>query len=201
MKTNKDLLQEYADSVYPIVGDYDTHRYGNDRMNEYIIKSTIQAIRLPDNSICYFDKPSIETHFCFADEGDEYEYYRELNSEEEKMKRYFFAKNLNHYNEVISLLEKDEDDHYNYAGFNYYNDKCCSVGFLPYSMISDEGFIEEGLAKHERSPNWRPMTMEERKLCLETYRELKAAFEKRLNTWWKRYGVEKLHTWTYWRDR
>lgn len=191
MKTNKDLIKEYADTIYPNDAD----------MNDYIVKSTIQAIRLPDNSICYFDKPSIETHFCFADEGDEYEYYRELNSEEEKMKRYFFNENLSNYNKVIQRLE-DGDDFYAYAGLHYRKDGCCcEFGCLPYSMISDEGFIEEGLAKHERVPNWRTLTDEERSLLLATYRELKAAFEKRLNTWWKRYGVEKLHTWTYWRDR
>ena len=34
----------------------------------------------------------------------------------------------------------------------------------------------------------------------EACKEVRASFEKRLAAWWKRYGADRLHCWTYWRD-
>jgi len=44
------------------------------------------------------------------------------------------------------------------------------------------------------------MTADERKAIIKGLRWGRAQFEKRLNTYLKRYGVSKIHTWTYWAD-
>ena len=46
----------------------------------------------------------------------------------------------------------------------------------------------------------RPLTTEEIDIVIEAYKKARAAFEKRLNTYLKRYGMSKVETWTYWRD-
>lgn len=45
-----------------------------------------------------------------------------------------------------------------------------------------------------------PMDEETRRKLLEALNQVRAAFEKRLAAWWKRYGADRLHCWTYWRD-
>lgn len=45
-----------------------------------------------------------------------------------------------------------------------------------------------------------PMDAETRRKLAEACKEVRAAFEKRLAAWWKRYGADRLHCWTYWRD-
>ena len=43
-------------------------------------------------------------------------------------------------------------------------------------------------------------TDEEKKLILKGLKFARKCFEARLDTYLKRYGVSKLHTWTYWAD-
>ena len=44
------------------------------------------------------------------------------------------------------------------------------------------------------------MTEGMRTALLKAYTQVRADFEKRLKAWWKRYGADKLHVWTYWQD-
>lgn len=195
---NKDLIKEYANRKYPLCGDYDRKRYGNDRMNEYIVKTTSEAIMLSDGRIVGIDKPSIETHFCFADEGPAYEEYKDLHSSEDKMKAYFFYQNLKGIDEEIADLS--EDTWPTFTGFYDNGDGTASVCRRYYDHLTDCGMIEEGLEKHEREPNWNRGTKEDKQKCIEALKQVRIDFEKRLNTWWKKYGVKNLHTWTYWAD-
>ena len=45
--------------------------------------------------------------------------------------------------------------------------------------------------------NAQEATIEDIKLILETLEAEKAKFLKRLNTYLKRYGLSKIHSWTY----
>lgn len=184
----KELIKEYANRQYPISGDYNTHRYGNDRMNEYIVKSTAEAIRISDDIILGFGKPSIETRFCFHDEGPQYDLYKDLHSDDDKMKAYFMRENLRRYDEYIRALENpDSIDDNAYVGFYDNKDGTASMTFR-----YRHNFREE--------PNFTIATGKDKQAALEAIKQIRAAFVKRLETWWKRYGAEKLHTWTYWAD-
>lgn len=196
---NKELIKAYADRCYPIVGDYDKKRYGNDRMNEYIAKNLADAVMLSNGIIVGIEKPSVKTEFCFADEGPAYDEYKELHSSEDKMKRYFFYENLKGLNEWIKSLTEDEWPVI--TGFYSHEDGTASLCCRYYDHLTSCGNIEEGLAKHEREPNFFRGTDEDKQKCVEALKQAKVDFEKRLNTWWKRYGAKHLHTWTYWADR
>jgi hypothetical protein len=53
-------------------------------------------------------------------------------------------------------------------------------------------------------PSWygdvEPMTVEDRQAILAGLKREREKFEKRLQTYLKRYGVSKIRTWTYWAD-
>lgn len=201
---NKELIKECANRMYPIVGDYNTRRYGSDRMNEYIIKETAEAIMLSNGMILRLEKPSIETRFCFHDEGPQYYLYKHLHSKEEYMKAYFMNENLERLDSLLKGLEENEDitnksQNY-YVGFYDNKDGTASITFRHYIHISDEPYIEEGLKKHELEPNFIYAQGQDRINALEAVKTVREAFYKRLETWWKKYGAEKLHTWTYWAD-
>lgn len=48
--------------------------------------------------------------------------------------------------------------------------------------------------------NLQPMSEEDKAIVIEALTAEREKFSKRLDTYLKRYGTNKLHTWTYWRD-
>lgn len=137
-------------------------------------------------------KESIETKFCFHDEGPNYELYKSLTSREEKMAAYFKAENLANYDNKIEHIVKGE----RYSGDNRIwfkesesQEYCIKQFYINYEQRSWSG-AQEGTLCNE----------EERNLILEGLRFARKEMEKRLDTYLKRYGISKLHTWTYWAD-
>ena len=181
---NKELIKEYADTEYPIVGDYDAKRYGNDRMNEYVQKKLANVIKLSNGMLCGYDKPSIETRFCFHDEGPDYELYKELMADNDRLKGYFLYHNAKGIDELIEAFE-DRDSTYEPCIYDYENG-LCRPSTAWRGPDSDKNRVK--------------VSEEDRKAILEMLFEIRKDFIKRLETWWKKYGAEKLHTWTYWAD-
>lgn len=52
----------------------------------------------------------------------------------------------------------------------------------------------------KRNPNDVEVSAEQRAMLIKAVEYRLKQFEKRLHTYLKRYGVSKIHTWTYWRD-
>lgn len=141
-----------------------------------------------------FDKPKIETRFCHADEPEE-----EVREWRKAVRTYEYFRNEN-----MSGIEGAI--------------KTLAEGELGKAYESDNGRLIWGLFIYKQNNNlWRfgtdsdrfyltadseatPMDEETRQALLAGYKEVAKAFEKRLSAWWKRYGADKLHTWTYWRD-
>ena len=194
----EEIKTEKKPDFKDLINDYAARKWGdNAHMMEYIKKSTCAAFTLENGDIVGVDKPRIKTHFCFHDEGPDYDFYKELHADKEKMRRYFMNENLKSYDEEIEQAEKNDGF---YFGFWHGSDKTAQISPLRYCRISNRGTINEGLKEHELVPDWTPATEEERKKALEILKLVRADFEKRLVTWWKRYGVEHLKTWTYWAD-
>lgn len=190
--------KEQKTDFKPLISEFATREWGNDsKMADYVKKSTVAAFTLENGDIVGIDKPRIETRFCFHDEGPDYEIYKELHADKEKMRRYFMRENLRGYDEEIEQAEKNDGF---YFGFWHGSNKTAQISPLRYCRISNRGNINEGLKEHELAPDWTPATEEERKKALEILKLVRADFKKRLIAWWKRYGVEHLKTWTYWAD-
>lgn len=152
----------------------------------YYKKGTAAAIKFPEG---YFiiEKPRIENRFCFSDEGSQYDLYCELHSDQKKMERYFRGKNLRGINEEIELFASDENIYISSTGYQGVADTVSAKNYSRYYA---------GIQRWREGS--RLLTAEEKKTILAAYRSVRAAFEKRLDAYLKRYGVSKLHTWTYW---
>ena len=146
-------------------------------------------VRLEDGSILNIEKPSIETSFCYGESGyDADDAYRAANRARTS-EDHFRRENLMDLEEAIRVLERRPSD-----GYVYRN--CVAV-------VSVKGIAEVSFCGPWDSWNNKPVlevSEEDRERILEGYRKVYAAFEKRINTYLKRYGLSKVRAWTYWRD-
>ena len=169
---SKELIKKYADIDYP----------NNKSMNDYILKSTSEVIETSKGYLIRFEKPSIKTRFCFG-----HGYNGISTSEDAKRafdnaeyartnEQYFINENLEEINERIKEL--------------YYSD--LKTGIL-------KSIVSENVLNHFRNGihNEEQVSEQDKELILNTLKFEKAKFEKRLNTYLKRYGLSKIHSWTY----
>ena len=192
--TDKELLEEYMKEWEKVWKDKG--------MLDYERKKFSSAIRLENGGILYFEKLTIENKFCFHDEGEQYEQYKELHSDEERMADYFKAMNLRDYDKAIKGLAKLENWEGDYYGLTWYiqRESYCSQtehlnlfkyhAFREYDVTNNPSMYE-GAEK---------MTETDRKAIVKALKHERDKFEKRLDAYLKRYGISKLHTWTYWAD-
>ena len=154
--------------------------------DEYRVSHSVGAIKLRDKYYL-IDKPSIETRFCFHDEGPQYELYKDLTSDEECMSRYFKDENLSDFDSKIKRIEKGEE---------WSEDKrvWCKADEREQRMLLR--FYGTDFSNDD----WELCTDEEKGLILQGLKFGRQCFEKRLDAYLKRYGTKKLHTWTYWAD-
>lgn len=123
-------------------------------------------------------KPSIKTDFCHPDEPAESvkAFYSACRTYE-----YFEAENMEDLKHSRSRLDND---------FAYIHTE--SWTGESYVNIPCYGQKEEGA--EELTDNIKAALKEAYNKAIELHR-------KRLQTWWKKYGPDKLHCWTYWADR
>lgn len=151
---------------------------------DYCTKYNIGAVKI-NGGYFLIDKPGIENRFCWADEGPDYEHYKEVHSSEENLKRYFLHENLKKFNNDIEILQELKEV------FLSQPDKIGEVHFYKLNHFWDNG---------KRNENDKLMTREQSQELIKAIEWGKIQMEKRLQTYLKRYGTSKLHTWTYWRD-
>ena len=142
------------------------------------------ALKVPEGYIL-FRKPKIETKFCFRDEGPEHDFYKELKAEDDSMKNYFIGENL----DQIRLPEE------------YDRLFLRPTGYLRHvEAVTTERSEDSWYFPFRKEDGYREATPEEMKAYAEILKEQKELFRKRLDTYLKRYGTRKLHTWSYWAD-
>ena len=196
--------KDYAEICWP--NDLD--------MQKYIEKKVFEVIPLLDGYAA-IDKSDIETNFCFgygwngvastedhanackqAEDARCFDYFKEENMRNIKRRIENLESALNAENGlfdhkelcrlcIIAICERKNLRKY----WDCFDSSDC------YGVITSESIIE-GVKRHRRI-DCRPATREEIQALLDAEKRQAAAFEKRLNTWWKRYGAEKLHTWSY----
>lgn len=132
-------------------------------------------------------KPSINTRFCIGyGYGFTYEEASKIADAQRTNENMFIQKNLKSLKGEIERLEDVDNQIGVYP--NYYGKEWR----LDYYNHTD--FIIRG---------WRLPTgatilnKEDRSLLIEAYKKVYAKFEKRLQTYLKRYGLSKLTVWTY----
>ena len=151
---------------------------------DYLTKHTAAAIEI-GGRVFAFDKPTIETRFCHPDEPMD-EARRWL--EKCRTVKFFLEENLGPIDRKIAQLEGAA-----------IGDLCGAFIYRECNGLYDYGVNAERyyLTKDAQA---EPMDERTRAEILKALKAVRSDFEKRLKTWWKKYGPDKLHCWTYWRD-
>lgn len=173
-KVDKALLDEYRAELEKAGLDADYH-----------CKNVSALVKLSDGRLLAFDKPNIQTRFCFGysdfGQGPTDEEARKAASNA-RTKEYFMQENLEQIERDVKRLD-DKDYDLCIQKCYYKSDRICSI------MWSRKWDSEGERAKDEDKVAIKDAMIQQ-----------KAAFEKRLEAWWKRYGADKLTIWTYWMD-
>lgn len=158
---------------------------------DYYVKETAAIIEV-DGRYFDIDKYRIETQFCMDDESPFLDEWRK----NVRTYEYFKAENLGKIDAKIKSLEESR------LGYPLIStDGETTIGGL-FIYQENDGLWKFGVdvERYYGSVRKTAQAMDEatRAKLLKGYKAARDAFEKRLATWWKRYGADKLHCWTYW---
>ena len=157
-----------------------------------------------DDCFLGFQKPSIQTRFCFGyglngiEADGDYDRAREREKNIETNKQAFINANLEDLNKSIKDLQDFIDnffDNKNTCFSSRYNkifickNSYDHLAHLTWSWDYDNIRNKDAIIKEANK--------EDLLLIIEVYKQQIENFKKRLNTYLKRYGLSKLTTWTY----
>lgn len=188
---------------------------------EYYKKDTAYLIELESGEIISIEKPRIETRFCFGygqngvSTEEDYERAENMAEYANREQSYFLKENLKGLKEQIAELKGEktkygyEYDAYRYKAYYYDDGRNGKTTIAKVKNYSDSDIIN--WADRYNGINVSDLTVDE---CAEKmhYKKLTEAdtekylyylektladFEKRLNTYLKKYGTSKLTCWSY----
>lgn len=182
---SKETIQEYLNEVNEKLWA------DSKRMQDYVKKECSDVFKTSGGHYIVFEKPSIKKDFCFGhgQNGISTQEEVEIACDNAQYARtnesYFLEENLGQFNEWMEMLEGQEKLYL--VPQHYKPTKVACIRseyyFQRYEWEKEKIFEElsqcdiEGLKK---------MVLNE-----------KEKFVKRLNTYLKRYGLSKIHSWTY----
>lgn len=186
MKTQKELKELLKNIL-------ENEIWNSEKMVNHCLKEVAYIVELENGDIIAIDKPRIEKDFCFGYSDSRYDTkdYDRANNMADHAKTstdYFIKENLKDINRTINNLEGKNKY---YTGIQYTGQSNNSKLKALYQFRFDDE-IDESI--------YNRLEGENRQRVIEGYKIVKANFEKRLNTYLKRYGLSKVNTWSYWRD-
>lgn len=159
-----------------------------EKWEKYFREKVAWLVKLSDGTLFEIEKPSIETHFCFGERGYDYDDAVHAACEARTNEDLFRIRNLRAINDKIAELENGPDP------------GCKMWVNVVYGVSAD--YVNHGDEWHMELVNCKTheLTKEDRDAIRAGYEIVKEAFEKRINTYLKRYGLSKVRSWTYWVD-
>lgn len=171
----------------------------SEHMRSYCLKTVSNCVRTSFGGLVIFEKPKIETNFCFGyhDSMTDTESYDAANDACENFgEKQFLANNLADMQHALGLYEYSTKHEGPAVKQLYFakRDSCSNIYkdlFLDEYDAKDKAWRFDGLTKASE---------EDLQKCYAAQKQEYEKFEKRLKSYLKRYGTKKLHTWTYWAD-
>ena len=169
----------------------------------YEAKNYEYALKFDNNFLC-FKKPCIKTRFCFGygqngiSTEEDYERASEQKKNMETSQQAFINTNLEDLNKSIEDIEtfisqwldkKEKCFSSRYNKIFICKNSYEHLAYLAWSWDYDNIRNKDDIIK--------AATKEDLLLIIEVYKQQIENFQKRLNTYLKRYGLSKLTTWTY----
>lgn len=204
-KTEKEMLRTEFSKVWK-----------DQKMTDYCTNKVAAYAELPDGKIITVDKEKVDTSFCFGESGYDYDEAQDMAAHARKSQEYFKAENMKHFNgwinDLTETVNNGKDGSYVLVinPRNYYRQtddcKLATIRFFRLSEVIDacggSVYLNELPGKRVTiyGTEYTIATKEEIQIILAAYKEAAEAHEKKINSYLKRYGMSKVHTWTYWRD-
>lgn len=160
------------------------------RMVDFCNKRAFLIIKLEDGSLLPIEKESIKKDFCFGESGYDYEDALASAQHARTSQEYFIEENLKDINSEIERLQ--DKTHTLMVGKSYDDDSDIS-----YYTIASDGNL---LCCPWMFKGMRKATEAEREDLIEAKKFVKEDLKKRVMTYLKKYGMSKVHAWTFWRD-
>ena len=181
----KELKQRYIDIVME-------ESWKNDSsMRKYYEKKIDRVVETEKGYLIAINKENIEKDFCFgyrlsSHDTEEYDKAQDAAYTASQSTEYFIEKNLSKFDSIFESL--NELDVYTRVQYNNAPNNSI-IRSLEYCRYYDR--IGE---------DWEKISDSDRQNIIAAYTESKKDFEKRLQSYLKRYGMSKVNTWTYWMD-
>lgn len=172
------------------------------RMMEYGRKKTSAIRKLSNGGLLNWEKPSIETSFCFGYRGCDSSDANKMARHAKSNETYFINENLRNYDNIIKKIESllnGED--YSSSKLYIYREKYNKIDNLnlwSYIILPLCDYIN---AKERNTYlDLHEANVDDIKTILQTEKSERTKFEKRLHTYLKKYGLSKVRSWSYWAD-
>mgnify|MGYP003318406950 CR=1 FL=1 len=162
-------------------------------MVDWSLRDAEELIRLSDGRYYAISKPEMKTRFCFGYDTDfsGHEQSDAIRNEVNFLanRNRFKEENLRPVDDVLKAL-RDRESHECYVFTKYYTG----------GAIAGIQFVTGYLQRQQLNNSYSPLPDTDRTAITQAWERVRAAFEKRLDAYLKKYGTSKLRTWTYCRD-
>lgn len=186
--------------------------YGDGVIDSYMSKRNAYIVELSDGKLYAIEKPNIKTRFCFNRDyngistAESERQADEMAEHASTETSYFLRKNLEPLENEIARFDREKAE----QSDNYFIQQHAYK--KPYIFGGKYGTGTERLAYIQFFGDWdedrkkateqggRLATAEEINAIINAYKIVIEQFKKRLTVYLNRYGLEKLHIWTYYSD-
>ena len=200
MKNQKELKEKYMEIIKKEVWKNDEH------MQEYARKECEYVVELSNGNIIDIEKPRIEKNFCFGMgmyatyTQEEFEAAEELADNARKNVDYFISENMKQITDKIYYLKEALENKREVYTFVHYSGQPADSELVTYNCVRICDNPEYAPFRWTNLQAVKKLSSEDIQAIIDGLEEVANKFMKRLNTYLKRYGLEKLNVWTYCRD-
>lgn len=182
------IMKRFKENEPELRAELEKVWHGDKKMIDYCAsEETDIIVKDADGKLFCVKKPHIKKDFCFGystcGQGMEYEDARRI--ERNFHEGQFYAANLREIQHTIEIFQGKSARRF-YVRHGYGDD----FNIWHWILTNEE----------ERPCGAEEMKESTRLALLDAYKREYVRFEKRLHTWWKRYGMNYIHTWVYWVD-
>jgi hypothetical protein len=186
------------------------------RMVDYCVGEVADVAELPDGRLITVSKQKIETRFCFGESGYDYDDALKAAQHARTSADYFKRENMEHFTKAIEDLEDAKTMEGQRVAVlpkrGCYSGQAqdCRLAFIEWKRLGDvlndlggSAFLSElpgKVVKEGDYYEYKVMTPDEIDIVIDAWKRAAANHEKKVDAYLKRYGLNKVHSWTYWRD-
>lgn len=199
MKNQKELKEKYMEVIKKEV-------WQDERMQEFARKECAYVVQLANGNIISLDKPKIQKNFCYGMgmyatyTQEEFERAEGLAEKARTDVNYFIQKNMEQVTNKIEYLKEcleGERECYTFTNYIGQPDKSILKGYNTVRICDNPEYYP---GRWLNCKDLKKLDSKDIDAIIEGLEEVGKKFMKRLNTYLKKYGLEKLNVWTYCRD-